>query len=338
MKWRWWFGDAAGIATYSYGPKVLAKLSRSQFLTFSQGISALKGHRGNKNLTEELALILGDRTEGFFQDVIRESTRIRVANELEVLRYPEMCEDNIGTICDVEGQHHLDAGLKRGKGVILMIGHFGANQMIMPALGYRGYSVNQLSAPPTVWADILPDRATKMWRKKLSVRWGLEQTLPVKHINVFKFLRPAFGCLRANEILGLAFDGGGGTEWLKVDFMGRHMNISSQPFQLWNKTKSTLLPTVVLRQSWQEKHQVIITPALDWEDHPDGLQHNAQRYVDWFSGWVQQFPCHYLQFLSMRRQVRGTDVQPFFDDYPSIKNALDSEAALARLREAGNQT
>ena len=68
-----------------------------------------------------------------------------------------------------------------------MIGHFGANQMIMPALGHRGYPIHQLSAPPTVWADILPERANPLWRQKLELRWQLEQGLPVTHINVFNF-------------------------------------------------------------------------------------------------------------------------------------------------------
>ena len=96
-------------------------------------------------------------------------------NELEVLRYPTLNPSNIHDVCDVLGLEHLDLALNKGRGAILMIGHFGANQMIMPALGHRGYPIHQLSAPPTVWADILPERANPLWRQKLELRWQLEQ-------------------------------------------------------------------------------------------------------------------------------------------------------------------
>ena len=158
------------------------------------------------------------------------------------------------------------------------------------------------------------------------------------HINVFKFLRPAFKCLKANEVLGLAFDGGGGTEWLKLPFLGRQMNISMQSFSAVAKTRATLLPTVVLRQSQQTAHQIVISPPLEWEETDDSIQHNALRFVNRFAGWVQQFPCHYLPFLQMRRQVRMTDIQPFFDDYPMHPGSLSTDSAQQRLREAGQNT
>ena len=338
MSVKWLLGDAAGALSYRFGPKALASLNRDQFLKLTNMLAQLRMTTNQPEQMAELRALFPERPKRFYRHVQKESARLRVLNELEVLRYPTLNAHNIHAVCGVLGLNHLDTALAKGRGAILMIGHFGANQMIMPALGYRGYSIHQLSAPPTVWADILPERSNRLWRHKLVLRWGLEQSLPVKHINVFKFLRPAFACLRANEVLGLAFDGGGGTEWLKVPFLGRQMNISAQSFQLWQKTKTTLLPTVVLRHSHQATHQVIISPPLEWEDAEDPLLHNAKRYVDRFSGWVQQFPCHYLPFLQMRRQVRMTDISPFFDDYPKHPEALSPEAAQQRLREAGQHT
>ena len=338
MKAKWLLGDAVGVLSYMLGPKALAPLTRTQFLRLTHVIAQLRMSSQQAEQLAELQALFPERPASFYLNIQKESARQRVLNELEVLRYPLLNSHNIHEICDVLGQNHLDAALQKGRGAILMIGHFGANQMIMPALGHRGYVIHQLSAPPTVWADILPERANPLWRRKLELRWKLEQSLPVQHINVFKFLRPAFACLKANAVLGLAFDGGGGTEWLNIPFLGRQMNLSAQSFQLWQKTKTTLLPTVVLRQSEQQRHQIIISPPLEWEDAPKPILHNATRFVERFSGWVQQFPCHYLPFLQMRRQVRMTDVQPFFDDYPEHPEALSPEAAQQRLREAGQQT
>ena len=216
----------------------------------------------------------------------------------------------------------LDRARERGKGVILLIGHYGANQLIMPALGHQGYPMNQLSAPPIVWADILREtRTTPLWERVLERRWALEQRLPVQHINVFSFLRPAFDCLRRNEILGLAFDGGGGSAWAEVQFLARRAQVSVQPAQLWKKTGATLLPAIVFREAGQRRHTLSIEAPLDYQpgaDKTDELQRNMQAIVDRFTPHVAARPDHYLQFLLMRRRVRGTDQRPFFTDYPPL--------------------
>ena len=99
------------------------------------------------------------------------------------MRYPHYSPEEMDAVCEVTGLEHLDAALSRGKGAIVLIGHLGANQMIMPALGHKGYAMNQLSAPPPVWADLLKDtRATPLWRKVLERRWELEKRLDASQV------------------------------------------------------------------------------------------------------------------------------------------------------------
>lgn len=294
-------------------------------------------------MREELRLLFGDRPLPAAEEtILREAYRLAMFNELEVLRYPWLSPDTIGEVVEVEGREHLEAALRRGRGAIVLIGHFGANQMIMPALGHQGYPMNQLSAPPTVWADILREtRTTPLWEKVLARRWELEQRLPVRHINVFRFLRPAYECLERNEVLGLAFDGGGGTRWTTVDFLARRANVSVQPAQLWRKTGAALLPTLVIRQTGTVRHRIVVEPPLEWQDRRDrdeAFQVNMQAFVDRFSAWVARYPDHYLHFMLMRRRVRGTDVVPFFDDYPPLAGALAQGEAARRLKEAGDRS
>ena len=255
-------------------------------------------------------------------DLLRAAYRAALFHELEVLRYGALGPHNIHEVCQIEGRPHLDAALARGKGVILLIGHYGANQLIMPALGHQGYPMNQLSAPPTVWADILREtRTTPLWEKVLARRWALEQRLPVRHINVFQFLRPAFDCLRRNEILGLAFDGGGGTSATPVRFLARTAHVSVQPAHLWKKTGATLLPAVVYRPPGAARHTLSIEEPLPYTpraDKQDEQQANMQAIVDRFAPHVAARPDHYLQFLLLRRRVRATDERPFFTDYPPL--------------------
>lgn len=338
--------DLGGLALYYPGQKLISRAPRRLLHPVSRVGSALTRRISSpeQEAEEELRRLFGDLPmPASPAEIIRDAYRESMFNEIEALRYPDLNPATIDTTCRIEGREHLDAALARGKGAIVLIGHFGANQMIMPALGHKGYRMNQISAPPPVWADILRGtRTTPLWTRVLERRWQLEQRLPVKHINVFKFLRPAFDCLRENQVLGLAFDGGGGQKHAQVMLLQRKAWVSVQPIQLWKKTGATVLPTVVLRQPGEDLHRVIIEAPLQWQtvarDRDEEARVNLQAYVDRFGAWVQRYPDHYLQFLMLRRRVRATDTRPFFDDYPPAPGQMTPEQAEQHLRAAGERT
>lgn len=337
--------DLGGLALYYPGQAAVARAPRRLLGPASRigGDLVRALASGGAEMRDELRRLFGDRPLPRPEDeLVREAYRQAMFNEIEVLRYPHLNPDTIDAVCRIEGREHLDAALARGRGAIVCIGHFGANQMIMPALGHKGYPMSQLSAPPPVWADILREtRTTPLWEKVLARRWELEQRLPVQHINVFKFLRPAFEALRGNGVLGLAFDGGGGTGWTRARLLARTANLSIQPVQLWRKTGAALLPTVVRRRRGEGRHTILIEPPLEYV--PGGgreveLQRNTQAIVDRFAEHVAADPDHYLQFMLMRRRVRSTDIRPFFTDYPAAEGQLSAEEAEARLKAAGERT
>ena len=334
--------DLGGLALYYPGQALLARLPRPLLRQAARiGGDAVRALSDDlEEALEELRLLFGDRPlPKEASEILRDAWRINMFNELEVLRYPHYSPEEMDAVCEVTGLHYLDAALSKGKGAIVLIGHLGANQMIMPALGHKGYAMNQLSAPPPVWADLLKDtRATPLWRKVLERRWELEKRLPVQHINVFKFLRPAYDCLLRNEVLGLAFDGGGGRRWTQVDLLNRRANVSTQPLQLAAKTGAAILPTRVLRHHGSHRHTVEIHPPLKLKKRKkreEGYRVNMQAFADVFSTWLEDNPAEYLHFMLLRRRVRGSDVMPFFEDYPPLPGQMSSEDARELLRRAG---
>lgn len=326
--------DLGGLALYYPGQAIISRVPR-RVIDRAAGLGgAIVQRTGDAEMRDELHRIYQGRTMPRpEEEILRDAHHLTLFNEIEVLRYPDLNPKTIAGTCVVEGRDHLDAARKKGKGAIVLIGHFGANQMIMPALGHIGYPMSQLSAPPPVWAEILREtRTTKLWEKVLARRWELEKRLPVQHINVFRFLRPAFECLERNEVLGLAFDGGGGKKWVEVDFLGRKANLSVQPAQIWKKTGAALLPTYVYRAPGERHHRVVITEELPWQGD---VQTSLQAFVNRFQEWVWAWPEHYLHFLQMRRRVRATDVFPLFHDYPPAEGQLSPAEAEERLKRAG---
>jgi KDO2-lipid IV(A) lauroyltransferase len=326
--------DLGGLALYYPGQALINRVPRATL----DGIARVGGdvvrRLGDAEMRDELRRIYAGRALPRPEDeILRDAYRLTLFNELEVLRYPYLDRTTIAATCVVEGREHLDRARQAGKGAIVMIAHFGANQMIMPALGHVGYPMSQLSAPPPVWAEILREsRTTPLWERVLERRWALEKRLPVQHINVFRFLRPAFECLARNEVLGLAFDGGGGRKWVTVDFLARRANLSLQPAQIWKKSGAVLLPTFVVRRPGEALHRVVIGEPLDWQGTP---QASLQALAALVERQVWAMPEQYLHFLQMRRRVRATDIFPLFDDYPPAEGQLTPDEAEERLRRAG---
>ncbi len=337
--------DLAGLLWWYPGQALVAAAPRAALEPLSRAAGGLRLRlaRDREAWRAELRDLFGPMPLPAPEDeILRRAFQGVSLNSLEVLRYPALSPATVEQTCVVEGRAHLDRALARGKGAIVLIGHFGANQMIMPALGHLGYPMSQLSAPPTVWADLLREtRTTPLWERMLARRWALEQRLPVRHVNVFKFLRPAFECLKRNEVLGLAFDGGGGAGWTQARLLARTANLSNQPLQLWRKTGAALLPGIVLYEPERGRHRVILEEALEFErsrDRAEEDRHNLQRFVDRFAVWVARHPDHYLPFILMRKSMRGQDVRPLFEGWPPAEGGLGSEAAAERLRAAGERT
>jgi KDO2-lipid IV(A) lauroyltransferase len=274
--------------------------------------------RKRRAYERELAAIPGSPREGKELDrILRETFQQVFSNEIEVLRFPMLNTSNIGAVVECRGIEHLDAALARGKGVMLLFGHFGANQMIMPAVGYRGYAMSQMSAPATVWAEKLPNRTfSAMEKESHQLRWNHELSLPVRHINIFGSLKEVFACLKRNEILGVAVDGGGGSHRVAVPFLGRQALISKGAAQIAMRTGCTVLPTFMVRGG-SGKNTMIIEPPLDVRRGADAdtlAGQNLRLFMERFETYVIRHPSHYLPFLTLRHLMEQQGDTPLFSD------------------------
>src|SRR4030042_4071809 len=158
-----------------------------------------------KRMFNELRSIFPEYSEKDIKKVIRRFFQCHVLNEIDVFLYPFLNRENIHEVTEVEGLRHLDDALKAGKGVILIHAHFSNAQMLMPALGYRGYKVNQIGfSPLNVLEGVHAITGRKLiplaytWMK---IKESYEQKLPANFIYLKKdSLRKVFDCLKRNEV------------------------------------------------------------------------------------------------------------------------------------------
>jgi len=307
--------DLGGLALYYPGQALLARAPRAALAPLARAGAGVVRRIGVADLraeARELAAWVAARSGEApppEEALVRAALRGQMRSELEVLRYGTLTPGNLAETCVVEGRERLDAALSRGRGAVLLLAHMGANQLVMPALGHLGYAMHQLSAPPTKWVELLAEtRATPLWARVQARRWALEQRLPVRHVDVFGFLRPAFEALHANGVLGVAFDGGGGSRFAEVPLLGRIARLSTQSVDLARRTGAAALPVVVVWDDALRVHRVVILGEVEAGAPTDTLR----AVVASVEPWVAAFPEAYLPFLAMRRRVGRADGRPLF--------------------------
>jgi len=140
-----------------------------------------------------------------------------------------------------------------------------------------------------------------------------EKSLPVKHINVFGSLKEAFACLKRNEILGVAIDGGGGKTRVALPFLGRKALFSTGAMEIALRTGCPVHPTFIVR-SRAGPQTLIIEPAFDCgrPGAPDSVRRAMSVFIERLEEYVYNHPDHYVNFLALRHYMALHGDTPFF--------------------------
>ena len=200
-----------------------------------------------------------------------------------------------------EGLDNLDQALSLGKGVILMHGHFGNEELIMPALGFKGYHMNQLASrwrPVEVEGRLF--KIPNLIRKKIfELKIGMRERYPIKFIYIDKSLKEVFECLKRKEILTIAMDGREGSKWITIDFLGRKGLFSPGPMRIGLASKAPIIPVFILRQKGC-RHRLIFHRAFALEEtgnRKTDIFYNTQKFVSLMEEYIRKYPCYYMKMF-----------------------------------------
>ena len=265
-------------------------------------------------MADEFNRIMMVKKKTRINKMVRDSFINYCLSEIEVLLYPAMNRKFIEKIVKIEGKEHLDNALAKGKGVLLFQAHFGAFQMTMPAIGYRGYRMNQISAAASLWKKGSDSAAQK---KMLDIKARYENTLPVRHISVTSTLKPLFKALRMNEIVGITVDGGGGKNVVMIKFLGRDAYFQIGAVDIAIKTGAEIIPAFILTENGL-RHRLIIHEPLKRNSvlsKDENRKSILQEFVTLLEWYIYQYPALYGYTLCLRRLMASHDAYPFFADY-----------------------
>lgn len=264
-----------------------------------------------RNTTKtELAALFGHRfTPEEIDDITRRSFTIYYKRQVETSFLGAFTQERMNNIMHVEGIENLDNALSKGKGIILLLSHFGSFLLPLPYLGYRGYKINQVTGKQ-IHVSRIAERFWS-WRKREADR------LPVRFLQVGKFLRPVFDALDRNEIVAIAFDGRDGKKWIEVDLFERKVLFSTGPFELARRTGATIIPTFVIRDT-NDIQKLVLEPAFTLSADSDikmALSSDTRRFAEHFAEYIAAYPCHFGMILFIMRQLQKEGAaHPFYSE------------------------
>jgi KDO2-lipid IV(A) lauroyltransferase len=190
----------------------------------------------------------------------------------------------------LQGEEHIRRALERGKGCIIVHGHFGVIQLPLFALHEAGFDLLQVGLPS--------DHGLSWVGRHVAFRLRLrcESRLPARIIEAGKYMRPVVRHLQQNGVVLITGDGAGGGlrvgRTRRVPFLDGAMDVPEGPLRLARMTGATLLPAFVIDERNGYYKFVIGRPLLHDDDeenrpvHPDPLR----RFPVLLERFIERYP------------------------------------------------
>jgi hypothetical protein len=166
--------------------------------------------------------------------------------------------------------------------------------LIMPALSYRGYKVNQIALQGEPPWGARRGIEKRVYDIKLKI---IEGNIPVNFINVAtgpQSIRNSFNILKNNEILIFPSTGRGGNKWHTVKFMGRTALFNPFPFRMALKTGASLLPAFTICKGKETK--IKIEKPIYVRDGTT-TKELLEQYIELLDSYTSRYPDHLLMYI-----------------------------------------
>ena len=249
-------------------------------------------------IKQDMLVLLGDGIKKDVDQIIIDSMRNSRKDLFEIWTFPALNRNKINRLAYFEGLEYLDEALRKGKGAFLCVTHFGSWKIVLPALGYNGYKVNQIAVNPLVFVRDDEDSYHNLVMKQ---EFKSEASLPAHFIYLGgnKSIRPVFKALENNEIVVVSLDGVVGRRRQIVPFLNGKIMLSTGYAYISHTTGAPMLPCFMVRQK-DNRHKIIIHPPFEppnLADRETFVNTWINYFVKLFSEYVRTYPDHYVRFL-----------------------------------------
>jgi len=239
-----------------------------------------------ENVHDNLRHVLGPEVaRARIEKVARRVFRNQACNYYDLFRVASLRSEQIERLVTVHGWEHVDEALLAGKGLILVVAHFGNVDVIAQMFAIRRY-------PITVAAEHL--QPEKLYRYVTSLR----ASKGIRLIPVDRLLRPLFRALSRNEIIGLAVDRNLTGTGTLTRFFGAPALLPDGAVRVALRTGAALVPAFGLRRP-DDTFEAFIEPALELEstgNPPHDTHSGMAKVVGVLEKYIGRYPEQWVMF------------------------------------------
>lgn len=193
-------------------------------------------------------------------------------------------------VTKVEGEEHLENLSKSGRGAVLLTAHMGNWELLAAWLACKGYPLVAGVRDPN---DVHVSKLLACYRKALGV-----ETIPKKSL-----LLKGAKLLKQGKFIGILADQDGGTDGIRVSFMGKVASTVGGPAALSLLTKAPVVPIVSYRIAPYE-HEILVLPPIEplYElPREEAIGEMTIKFNDILEGFIRRSP---EQWLWLHRRWR----------------------------------
>ena len=292
--------DAVKMSFMAVARNVVPHLPGSVMALLAKASVVLsKGSEQVRVVRAELRKLLGDvKSDAELESIAVKGMRDYRHDLFEIWSFPRLSEKRISKFAYLEGREHLDKALEQGKGAVVGVSHFGSWKMIIAALAYNGYKINQIGLDPMYFID---KSRPQHHNAVMEMEYKCEQSLPANFIYVGqgKSMRQVFRLLESNEVVLNSFDGFVGSKNIEIPFLQGKISISTGPAAIALRSGAPLVPVFAVRQK-DNRHKITIheeIPFGDDENKQQAIADAVGSFAKLLEHYVSKCPSHYGRTL-----------------------------------------
>jgi KDO2-lipid IV(A) lauroyltransferase len=214
---------------------------------------------------------------------------------VEYVLFPSLNKEKLERMVEVEGAEHFDEALKRGKGAVLVGGHFGSWELMGAGLSQKGYPIDFLVGEQH---NLLVDNLMNDYRRSMG-------------IGIIKMGTAAKGIIKAlkdNRFVAMLSDQDAGSDGTVVEFFGRPASTPKGPAAFALKMDVPIIMGFIVRRQDGRRQRIIIEKPIHGQktaDKEEDIRKLTQAYTSVLENYIRRYPDHW--FWPHRRWKSTTD-------------------------------
>lgn len=236
-----------------------------------------------KVVLSNLRLAFPDKTQQELKQIALRAYQNFAKMVFEYSRFPLLKKETVFSDWEVDGIEHIEWALKRGKGAVLVAGHFGNWEYMGAYLAQLGYPVSFLVGKQH---NKLVDNMMNRNREIMGIR--------IIHMGIA--VRGVIKTLRNNGFVALLSDQDARRQGIFVQFFGKPASTHQGPAIFALKTEAPIIFGSAVRLP-RGRHKVIVERLCF--DHLDGItpeniREVTQAYTNLLENKIREYPDHWF--------------------------------------------